>query len=136
MNTNKDDSLSGENNSYTRAQAVKDGFLVNVSKTAKKAGIRFPVYLTRAVYDQFVTVPPGVHGQDKTGRLWDILWALRAAILRSGAGCNRLTVELNVRNDNRASRLVELIATCGPLDRNNPRPAISVMLSNEDLGNE
>ena len=132
MNTNNDDSLSGKNKSYTRAQAVADGFQVNVSKTAQKSGIRFPFFLTRGVYDQFVTVPPGVDGQDKSGRLWDILWALRSAILRSGAGCKRLTVELNVRNDNRTPRLVELIATCDPLDRSDPKPAITVMLPEEE----
>jgi hypothetical protein len=132
MNTNNDDSLFGKNDSYTRAQAVADGFQVNVSKTAKKAGIRFPVFLTRAVYDQFVAVPREVKGQDKAGRLWDILWTLRAAILASSAGCKRLTVKLNVRNDNRASRLVELVATCDPLDRNDPKPAITVMLPGEE----
>src|SRR3972149_219225 len=33
---------------YTRAQALEDGQLVDVSETAKEAGIRFPVALTRA----------------------------------------------------------------------------------------
>jgi hypothetical protein len=132
MSTNNDDSLLGKNDSYTRAQAVKDGFQVNVSKTAKKTGIRFPVFFTRAVYDQFVTVPRGVEGQNKAGRLWDILWTLRSAILASPTGCNRLTIELNVRNDNRACRLVGLIATLDPLDRNDPSPAITVMLPEEE----
>ena len=53
--------------SYTRAQAVADGFQVEVTKTAAEAGIRFPVFLTRAVFDQFVTVPPGVTAQDEAG---------------------------------------------------------------------
>jgi len=33
------------------------------------AGIRFPVFLTRSVYDAFVTVPPNVAGQDEAGSL-------------------------------------------------------------------
>jgi len=37
-----------------------------------------------------------------------------------------------VRNDNRAARLVKLIATCGPLDIDDPRPAITVMMPDED----
>jgi hypothetical protein len=45
--------------SYTRAQAVADGVQVEVTQTAQEAGIRFPVFLTRTVYDAFVTVPPG-----------------------------------------------------------------------------
>src|ERR1035438_4884561 len=61
---------------YTRSQAVADGEQVEVSKIAAEAGIRFPVFLTRGVYDAYVTVPPGVTGQDEAGRLWDILWLL------------------------------------------------------------
>jgi hypothetical protein len=44
-----------------------------VTKTAQEAGIKFPVFLTRAVYDAFVTVPPEVTGQDEAGRLWDVI---------------------------------------------------------------
>ena len=46
--------------SYSRSQAVADGVQVEVSKIAQEAGIRFPVFLTRAVYDAYVTVPPDV----------------------------------------------------------------------------
>ena len=58
---------------YTRSQAVADGFQIEVTKTAGEAGIRFPVFLTRTVYDAFVTVPPDVAGQDEAGRLWDVM---------------------------------------------------------------
>ena len=34
---------------YTRAQAVADGYQVDVTKTAQEAGIKFPMFLTRAV---------------------------------------------------------------------------------------
>jgi hypothetical protein len=117
---------------YTRSQAVADGFQVEVTKTAAEAAIRFPVFLTRTVYDHFVTVPPGVTGQDEAGRLWDILWMLRFAILRARPGVERLPVALYVRNDNRRPRLVKLIATCGPLDLDDPQPAITVMMPDED----
>src|SRR5436190_23418922 len=84
--------------SYTRAQAVADGVQVEVSKVAAEAGIRFPVFLTRTVYDAFVTVPPDVTGQDEAGRLWDIVWMTRFAIIRARPGANRLPVALYVRN--------------------------------------
>jgi hypothetical protein len=116
---------------YTRSQAVADGEQVEVSRRAAEAGIRFPVFLTRGVYEQFVTVPEGVEGQDETGRLWDILTMLRFAIRGSRAGVDRLPVALYVRNDNRRARLVKLIATCGALDMDDPQPAITVMLSDE-----
>src|ERR1051325_8192381 len=54
---------------YTRAQAVADGVQVEVSKVAAEAGIRFPVFLTRAVYEAYVTVPPNVTGQDEAGQI-------------------------------------------------------------------
>ena len=66
--------------SYTRKQAVADGFQVDVTKTAQEAGIRFPVFITRTAFDAYVTVPPDVTGQDEAGRLWDIVWMLRFAI--------------------------------------------------------
>ncbi len=118
--------------SYSRAQAVADGVQVEVSQTAQEAGIKFPVFLTRSVYDSFVTVPPGVTAQDEAGRLWDIVWMLRFAILRSRPGCDRIPVALYVRNDNHAARLIKLVASCGPLDIDDPQPAITVMLPDED----
>jgi hypothetical protein len=117
---------------YTRSQAVADGFQIEVTKTAQEAGIKFPVFLTRTVFDAFVTVPPGVTGQDEAGRLWDVVWMLRFAILRSTAGSDRMPFALYVRNDNRKPKLVKLIATCGPLDLDDPQSAITVMLPGED----
>jgi hypothetical protein len=117
---------------YTRAQAVADGFQVEVTKTAQEAGIRFPVFLTRGVYDTYVTVPDGVHGQDEAGRLWDIVWMLGFAIRKAAQGQDRLPFALYVRNDNRRPKLVKLVATCGALDIDQPQPAITVMMPDED----
>lgn len=117
---------------YTRSQAVADGVQVDVTKTAQEAGIKFPVFLTRTVFDAYVAVPPNVTGQDEAGRLWDIVWMTRFAILRSRANTDRVPVALYVRNDNHAAKLVKLIAQCGPLDINDPSPAITVMMPDED----
>src|ERR1019366_3498059 len=117
---------------YTRAQAVADGEQVEVTKTAAEAGIKFPAFLTRSVYDSFVTVPQGVTGRDEAGRLWDLVWMTRMAIIRARPGCDRLPVALFVRNDNHRPRLVKLVAMCGPLDSDDPAPAITVMLPGED----
>jgi hypothetical protein len=80
----------------------------------------------------YVTVPEGVTGQDEAGRLWDVVWLLRFAILRSPDRCDRLPFALYVRNDQHRAKLVKLIATCGPLDIDDPQPAITVMLPDED----
>ena len=117
---------------YTRAQAVADGVQVDVTKTAQEAGIKFPVFLTRTVFEACVAVPPDVPGQHEAGRLWDVVWMLRFAILRSHGHGDRLPVALYVRNDNHRAKLVKLIAACGPLDIDDPQPAITVMLPDED----
>lgn len=117
---------------YTRAQAIEDGEQVEVSTVAREAGLRFPVFLTRAVYDEYVTVPPQAAGQDEAGRLWDIVWMLRHAIRQSPPGTDRIAVSLYVRNDHRRPKLVRLAAVSGPLDLDDAQPAITVMLPGED----
>ena len=117
---------------YSRSQAVADGFQIEVSKVAREAGIRFPVFLTRTVYDRFVSVPPGVTGQDEAGRLWDIVWMLRFAIRKAQPGRARLPFALYVRNDDKAPRLIKLIAMSGALDSDDPQPAITIMLPDEN----
>ena len=118
--------------SYTRKQGVADGVQVDVTTTAQEAGIKFPMFLTRAVFDKYVAVPAGVTAQDEAGRLWDVVWMLRFAILRARPGVQRVPVALYVRNDNHRAKLVKLIATCGPLDIDDPAPAITVMMPDED----
>ena len=133
MNTENTDSPFGPViYAYTRAQAVADGVQVEVTKTAQEAGIKYPLFLTRAVFDKYVAVPPGATGQDEAGRLWDVVWMTRFAILRSRPGCDRIPVAFYVRNDNRAARLVKLIATCGALDIDDAQPAITLMMPDED----
>jgi hypothetical protein len=56
----------------------------------------------------------------------------RFAILRARPGVDRIPVALYVSNDNRAARLVKLIATCGALDIDDPQPAITLMMPDED----
>jgi hypothetical protein len=118
--------------SYSRAQAVADGVQVDVTKTAEEAGIRFPVFITRNAFEHCITVPPNVTGQDEAGRLWDVVWMLRFAILRARPGADRIPVALYVRNDNNRARLVKLIAACGAVDIDDPSPSITVMLPDED----
>lgn len=112
----------------TRKQAIEDGFLVDVSETAREAGIKHPVAITRAVYDRYVQVPEGVVCQDEAGRLWDVLWMFRTAA-RKCAG-DRLLYRLYVRNDNVRPRPVTLKAICGPGD--DAEPVITILLPNED----
>ena len=115
---------------YSRAQAIEDGVLVDVSDVAREAGFQFPVALTQAVWAEYVAVPDGVKWQDESGRLWDILWMLRDAISKSG-GEPELQFSLHVNNSNTwGAKTVELKAVCGPGD--DGEPVITVMLLDED----
>jgi hypothetical protein len=136
VNPNKskiENRISKINYASTRAQAVAYGEQVDVTKSAQAAEIRFPMFLTRAVYDAYVVVPPDVTGQNETGRLRAVVLMTRFAILRSHGHTDHLPVGLYVKNDdNRPARLVKLVATCGPLDRDDPSSAITVMMPDED----
>jgi hypothetical protein len=117
--------------SYSRAQAIEDGALVDVSRTAWEASFNYPVALTRAVWCRYVEVPEGVECQDEEGRLWDILHMLLCEIKsRVGIG-PELHFQLHVRNDNRPGTppLVTLKAVCGPDDDGSP--CITVMEPDE-----
>ncbi len=57
---------------------------------------------------------------------------LRYAIQNSREGADRIGVPLYVRNDNIRARQVKLSAVCSALDIDDPQPAITVMLPDED----
>ena len=69
---------------YTRAQALADGVLVDVSNAAVEAGFKVPVALTRAAWNDCVewndedTRRQTI--QNESGRLWDVLWMGYVAI--------------------------------------------------------
>lgn len=114
---------------YTRAQALEDGVLVDVTAQAKEADITVPTAMTAAVWVKCVEVPTACPWQDEAGRLWDVLWTLRHAI-----GLMKRESELryvvSVQNDDRGPKEVKLKAVCGPGD--DGEPVITIMLPEED----
>jgi hypothetical protein len=116
---------------YSRSDALRDGVLIDVSATAREAGIRWPVALTSAVWGRCVSVPAGVTCQDERGRLWDVVWLLACALRRAGSGAE-VRFGVHVRNDNRERTppLVRLKALCGPGDHG--EPVVTVMMPDED----
>lgn len=117
---------------YTRAQALDDGELVDVSSTALEAGIRFPVAVTRGVWADCVEWPDTERGlQDEAGRLWDVVWMTRCAALAAPHGADRVTVTLlRVPRGQSVARTCELVAQVGPGD--NAEPVMTIMLPGED----
>jgi hypothetical protein len=124
---------------YSRADAIADGELVDVSAMAREAGIRLPVAVTRAVWEDCVAWDDADSErkgwpQDQDGRLWDVLHMTRAAILRTPSGVtDRVRVQLfrvPRTGGGVQPRLVELVAVCGPGD--NAEPVITIQMPGED----
>lgn len=135
---------------YTRAQAIADGVLVDLTTAADdkgqrlcpQAGFKVPVAITRTAWAKTVEAggswkPDGEGevlelkgGQSLTGRLWDVLWMLRVA---SGKAANSdrvpFQVLVDIHGDGRRET-VSLWALCGPGD--DRRPVITIMLEGED----
>ena len=117
---------------YTRAQAIADGVLVDVTPMANEAGFRTPVALTSAVWSNCVRVPDGVRGQDEDGRLWDVLWMCRLLISRAREQSDEILFKVHVRNNNRRGvpPMVSLKAVIGPGDAG--EAVITIMMEDED----
>jgi hypothetical protein len=132
---------------YSTKQAVEDGFLVKVdSEASKEAGIKFPVYITRAVWDKYVEVPKGMEQlQNLSGRLWDVLFMF--AFHARNVSSNFLQFDFisflpdevnweaneNLESpENRLNRLVTLNAVIQAQDFDDPSPAIFIMKPNEE----
>ena len=123
--------------SYTRAQAIDDGVLVDLmqAKTieaVRDVGIRFNTAMTAAAFSQTVAPIDGGKlpaGQDLQGRLWDVLWMLKNAIRNSG-DTDIIHFKVIVAQMNNTRKLIKLKAVCGPGD--NAEPVITIMLPDED----
>ena len=59
--------------SYTRAQAIEGGVLIDVTPTALEAGFRFPVAATAALMGAIETIPRQYSHEDREGRLRDVM---------------------------------------------------------------
>lgn len=119
--------------SYSRAQGIEDGVLVDVTETAKEAGFRFPVAMTSALYfDAVAWDERNTASQDIEGRLWDVL-TMAAHYMRRARGTDRVTATvLRIPNTRRATvpRKLAFTVHIGPGDT--PEPVITLMLTNED----
>ncbi|TKC90842.1 hypothetical protein FAZ69_05535 [Trinickia terrae] len=133
---NPDDIFGKTISSYTRAQAIADGVLVDLSALAREAGFRTPVAVTSAVWADCVAWTDADSqrqaAQDESGRLWDLLWmgALAAKRVR---GAQRIAFELHrVPRGGRGTRPrpVVLNLHIGPGD--DAEPVITILMTDED----
>ena len=119
--------------SYTRAQAIEDGVLVDLTAWAKETGFRIPVACTSTVWHGYIVPPEGTKelGQSERGRGHDLLWMLYLAIRRC-RNTEREQLLFNViflQARNRHEE-VTLKAHCGPGDEG--EVVLTITLPHED----
>lgn len=106
---------------FSRADALKDGVLVDAGAMSREAGFKVPVALTARVWATCVGWSPDEKApQDESGRLWDVIWmasiAARAAARRGQAGRVAFVVHV-VPRGGRRPRLTRLVLVLGPGDQ-------------------
>ena len=118
--------------SYTRAQAIEDGVLIDITADAQAHGFKVHTVVTDNLYHQYVEVPNGLDGsfgQSSAGRLHDLLTlALFAA--RSSKGTDRVYFKVSFLMGPGRSETVDIIAHIGPGD--NAEPVLTLMLPEDD----
>ena len=133
---------------YTRAQAIADGTLIDLTDAKDRDGRRlspfkWPVAMTATAFGEAISVGgewqkdadgnetlvlPGC--QDFAGRVWDVFWMLLVAIRQAPAG-DTVRFAVSVLTDGvRKRETVHLKSICGPGD--DGEPVITIMLPDED----
>ncbi len=121
--------------SYSRAEAIKDGVLVDMTQEpfgslAREAGIVWPIAMTSTAFCEFVEVSDsaGHACEDIKGRWWDVVWMFR--MTRRQVSPLEARWKLLVREP--TGQLVEKELKCvsGPADDGSP--CLTFMLPNED----
>jgi len=111
--------------SYTRAQALDDGVLIDLSERARSCGIKYPAACTSTVWALIEATPEtdrDMRQVAETVRISAVLSAMLDAIRRGGArGTDR--VEFQALGE-------ALYAHCGPGD--DGEPVITLMVQGED----
>ena len=123
--------------SYTRAQAIDDGVLIDATEMAREAGFKWPVALTAAAWSDCVAWSDDDNEhqvyQDQSGRLWDVLFMASFAVRTANNANRQLQFDLQriLRNGrSTTSQRLTLKLILGPGDGG--EPVITIMLPGED----
>jgi hypothetical protein len=120
---------------YTRAQAIEDGILTDMTQEpfgalAREAGLKWPIAMTMTAFMDFVAVSDakGHADQDVKGRWWDVVFMFR----RTKRTISPLEARWSVfvRDPDGRVRQKELKCVSGPAD--DGEPCLTFMLPNED----
>ena len=134
--------------SYTRKEAIADGFQARIPDSIRKeAGISYPVFVTDTVWEKYLKPPveKGYECQSFEGRIWDMLYMFARKARETDS--NHLFFEVIFQMPDagnwekhekpltavkKTMRVVQLEATVGPMDIDDPQPAITITKPGED----
>ena len=126
---------------YTRANAIDDGVLVEISNEQghpelaallKEVGFKLNTCMTAAAYHETVACGEAdrAFGQSEVGRLWDVLMLIRHGMSRPEV-VDRVDFKVSVfRGDTQQHEVVDMYALCHGGDAG--EPCVTVMLAHED----
>ena len=106
---------------YTRADALSDGVLIDVSETARETGFAVPVALTAALWADIEAIPARYQSiQDVQGRLWDVLWMGSLAARSRPSERGPIIYQLIMRVEGSRRNYYEAKMIMGPGDAGEP----------------
>jgi hypothetical protein len=112
--------------SYTRAQAIADGVLVDVTQAAKEAGFKLPATITETLHSRLTPSKADTAiGQDYDGRLWDLLWLTAFTIKLADISTDTVNFTLVLQEaigkcSEPQNTDLRIRAVCGPGDAGEP----------------
>ncbi len=122
---------------YTRAQAIEEGVLVEAGAMAREVGFKWPVVLTAAAWADCVAWTEENSGQqvyqDQLGRLWDVLYMASLAVRTGRGSADQVLFQLDrVPRDGQSTeaQTVTLKLIVGLGDEG--ESVITILLPNED----
>ena len=125
------DNLFGDMiSSYSRADAIADGVLVDLSHVARAAQYRVPVAISSALWARCIETPARVSPQAELLWTWKLLYRVHWAIQVCNQGATRIDVELEVADDEGERQRVRFLAAMGPGD--DGEPVMTLMFHDED----
>lgn len=116
--------------SYSRAQAIEDGFLIDVSEWAKASGFKFPAAFADSLYNSIEESAKGP-GQSVRGIAMDIFSMLLLKVKLTGGRESTIKFEVLIWDVTKRKPVLEkLKAVVGPGDT--PAPVITISFRGED----
>lgn len=115
---------------YSRAEALEDGVLVDATAAASETGFKLLKALTQRAWAECVAVPKGLEAtEQERGRLHNVLFiAFIAAKLNPGSTAVGFPVKVLVGGGR--SELKQLYLPCGPGD--DLAPVLTILMEGED----